>query len=131
LGAFLALHAKNRAFRSKSSEAPMRFLWAFRSNPWRRAASEFAERKFAASQDAWASSKIAYAILPPAPSRGGNFKKCQARFLIVYSKMFHYSVKRKNVPGTFWGLMPLQSFLPRNGKKGFPLQSSPIRGCFQ
>jgi hypothetical protein len=26
---------KNRAFRSKSSEAPMRFLWAFRYNPWR------------------------------------------------------------------------------------------------
>jgi hypothetical protein len=26
---------KNRAFRFKSSEAPMRFLWAFRSNPLR------------------------------------------------------------------------------------------------
>jgi hypothetical protein len=26
---------KNRAFRSKSSEAPMRFLWAFRYNPLR------------------------------------------------------------------------------------------------
>ncbi|MDR1179987.1 MAG: hypothetical protein LBK44_05740 [Spirochaetales bacterium] len=24
---------RNRAFRSKSSEAPMRFLWAFRCNP--------------------------------------------------------------------------------------------------
>jgi hypothetical protein len=35
LSAFLALRAKNRAFRSKSSEAPMRFLWAFRFNPWR------------------------------------------------------------------------------------------------
>ncbi|MDR1178897.1 MAG: hypothetical protein LBK44_00200 [Spirochaetales bacterium] len=33
LGAFLALRAKNRAFRSKSSEAPMRFLRAFHSNP--------------------------------------------------------------------------------------------------
>ncbi|MDR1179395.1 MAG: hypothetical protein LBK44_02725 [Spirochaetales bacterium] len=26
---------KNRAFRCKSSEAPMRFLWAFRYNPLR------------------------------------------------------------------------------------------------
>jgi hypothetical protein len=34
-GAFLAQSAKNRAFRSKSSEAPMRFLWAFRYNPLR------------------------------------------------------------------------------------------------
>jgi hypothetical protein len=33
LGAFLALRAKNRAIRSKSSEAPMRFLWAFRYYP--------------------------------------------------------------------------------------------------
>jgi uncharacterized lipoprotein YbaY len=30
---------KNRAFRSKSSEAPMRFLWAFRSNPIAQAAA--------------------------------------------------------------------------------------------
>jgi hypothetical protein len=30
-----SLTAKNRAFRSKSSEAPMRFLWAFRCNPLR------------------------------------------------------------------------------------------------
>jgi hypothetical protein len=37
--------------------------------------------------------------------------------------MLRYSVKRKNVPGTFWGLMPLQSILPRSGKKGFPLHS--------
>jgi hypothetical protein len=35
LGAFLAQSAKNRAFRYKSSEAPMRFLWAFRCNPLR------------------------------------------------------------------------------------------------
>jgi hypothetical protein len=35
LGAFLAQSAKNRAFRSKSSEAPMRFLWAFHFNPLR------------------------------------------------------------------------------------------------
>jgi hypothetical protein len=35
LGAFLAQSAKNRAFRCKSSEAPMRFLWAFRYNPLR------------------------------------------------------------------------------------------------
>ncbi|MDR1179195.1 MAG: hypothetical protein LBK44_01715, partial [Spirochaetales bacterium] len=41
LGAFPALRAGNRAFRSKSSEAPMRFLWAFRYNPWRgRAAAQ-------------------------------------------------------------------------------------------
>jgi hypothetical protein len=38
LGAFLAQSAKNRAFRCKSSEAPMRFLWAFRCNPLRMAA---------------------------------------------------------------------------------------------
>jgi hypothetical protein len=31
----LALRAKNRAFHYKSSEAPMRFLWAFRCNPLR------------------------------------------------------------------------------------------------
>ncbi|MDR1179237.1 MAG: hypothetical protein LBK44_01925 [Spirochaetales bacterium] len=37
-GAFLALRAKNQAFRSKSSEALMRFLWAFRYNPLRMAA---------------------------------------------------------------------------------------------
>jgi hypothetical protein len=35
LGAFLAQSAKNRAFRSKSSELPMQFLWAFRCNPLR------------------------------------------------------------------------------------------------
>jgi hypothetical protein len=35
LGAFLAQSAKNRAFRFKSSEAPMRFLWAFHFNPLR------------------------------------------------------------------------------------------------
>ncbi|MDR1179003.1 MAG: hypothetical protein LBK44_00730 [Spirochaetales bacterium] len=35
MSAFPALRAGNRAFRSKSSEAPMRFLWAFRYNPWR------------------------------------------------------------------------------------------------
>ncbi|MDR1316389.1 MAG: hypothetical protein LBK13_05900, partial [Spirochaetales bacterium] len=57
----------------------MQFLWAFRyypgcmgeqqncvcnfaTSPLRRAAGEFAECKFATSQDAWASSKIAYAI---------------------------------------------------------------------
>ncbi|MDR1178895.1 MAG: hypothetical protein LBK44_00190 [Spirochaetales bacterium] len=34
MGAFFAANAaKNRAFRCKSSEAPMRFLWAFRYNP--------------------------------------------------------------------------------------------------
>jgi hypothetical protein len=31
----LAQSAKNRAFRCKSSELPMQFLWAFRSNPLR------------------------------------------------------------------------------------------------
>jgi hypothetical protein len=35
LGAFPARSAGKRAFRSKSSEAPLRFLWAFRYNPWR------------------------------------------------------------------------------------------------
>ncbi|MDR1179327.1 MAG: hypothetical protein LBK44_02380 [Spirochaetales bacterium] len=40
MGAFLALRAKNRAFRCKSSEAPMRFLWAFRYNPLRSGSSE-------------------------------------------------------------------------------------------
>ncbi|MDR1179996.1 MAG: hypothetical protein LBK44_05785 [Spirochaetales bacterium] len=36
-GAFLAANAaRNRAFRCKSSEAPMRFLWAFRCNPLRK-----------------------------------------------------------------------------------------------
>jgi hypothetical protein len=44
LGAFLAQSAKNRAFRSKSSEAPMRFLWAFRYNPWRTAAQNQARK---------------------------------------------------------------------------------------
>jgi hypothetical protein len=39
-GAFPALRAGNRAFRSKSSEAPMRFLWAFRSNPIAHGSSE-------------------------------------------------------------------------------------------
>ncbi|MDR1179194.1 MAG: hypothetical protein LBK44_01710 [Spirochaetales bacterium] len=41
LGAFFCPRRgqKNRAFRCKSSEAPMRFLWAFRSNPWRMAAA--------------------------------------------------------------------------------------------
>ncbi|MDR1180216.1 MAG: hypothetical protein LBK44_06895 [Spirochaetales bacterium] len=45
-GAFFAANAaKNRAFRSKSSEAPMRFLWAFRSNPSRPTGfSRFARR---------------------------------------------------------------------------------------
>jgi hypothetical protein len=39
-GAFFAANAaKNRAFRSKSSDAPMRFLWAFRSNPFALAAA--------------------------------------------------------------------------------------------
>ncbi|MDR1315725.1 MAG: hypothetical protein LBK13_02525 [Spirochaetales bacterium] len=36
---------KNRAFRSKSSELPMQFLWAFRFNPLRRAAA--AQNRFA------------------------------------------------------------------------------------
>jgi hypothetical protein len=35
LGAFFALRAKNRAFRSKSSDLPLQSLWAFRSNPLR------------------------------------------------------------------------------------------------
>jgi hypothetical protein len=35
LGAFLARSAKNRAFRSKSSDLPMQILWAFRYNPLR------------------------------------------------------------------------------------------------
>jgi hypothetical protein len=38
LGAFICPRRGqiNRAFRSKSSEAPMRFLWAFRYNPSRK-----------------------------------------------------------------------------------------------
>jgi hypothetical protein len=45
LSAFLALRAKNRAFRCKSSDLPMQILWAFRCNPWRaqRAGTGFAE----------------------------------------------------------------------------------------
>jgi hypothetical protein len=45
MDAFFLFHArrrvkqKNRAFRSKSSEAPLRFLWAFRYNPLRRPAA--------------------------------------------------------------------------------------------
>jgi hypothetical protein len=35
LGAFPALRAGNRAFRSKSSDLPMQILWAFRYNPLR------------------------------------------------------------------------------------------------
>jgi hypothetical protein len=35
LGAFPALRAGNRAFRSKSSDLPMQILWAFHFNPWR------------------------------------------------------------------------------------------------
>jgi hypothetical protein len=35
LGAFLAQSAKNRAFRSKSSDLLMQILWAFRYNPLR------------------------------------------------------------------------------------------------
>ncbi|MDR1179291.1 MAG: hypothetical protein LBK44_02195 [Spirochaetales bacterium] len=34
---------KNRAFRSKSSEAPMRCLWAFRCNPLRGGSSKPAQ----------------------------------------------------------------------------------------
>jgi hypothetical protein len=49
LGAFLALCAKNRAFRSKSSEAPMRFLWAFRYNPGCMGEQRICECKFATS----------------------------------------------------------------------------------
>ncbi|MDR1179344.1 MAG: hypothetical protein LBK44_02470 [Spirochaetales bacterium] len=45
LGAFFAVWenpqtAKNQAFRCKSSEAPMRFLWAFRCNPLRGGSSK-------------------------------------------------------------------------------------------
>jgi hypothetical protein len=36
----LALRAKNRAFRSKSSDLPMQILWAFRYNPLRSGSSE-------------------------------------------------------------------------------------------
>jgi hypothetical protein len=43
-GAFLALRAKNRAFRCKSSDLLMQILWAFRCNPWRRTS---ARRKIA------------------------------------------------------------------------------------
>jgi hypothetical protein len=35
MGTFLARSAKNRAFRSKSSDLPMQILWAFRCNPLR------------------------------------------------------------------------------------------------
>jgi hypothetical protein len=35
LGAFLALRAKNRAFRSNSSDLLMQILWDFRYNPLR------------------------------------------------------------------------------------------------
>ncbi|MDR1180304.1 MAG: hypothetical protein LBK44_07340 [Spirochaetales bacterium] len=34
-GAFFAQSAKNRAFRSKSSDLLMQILWAFRYNPLR------------------------------------------------------------------------------------------------
>jgi hypothetical protein len=40
LGAFLALRAKNRAFRCKSSDLLMQILRAFRCNPWRSGSSE-------------------------------------------------------------------------------------------
>jgi hypothetical protein len=66
---------KNRAFRFKSSDLHKQILWAFRFNPLRRAASEFANANLRASQDAWASSKIAYAILRPAPMRRPAAKK--------------------------------------------------------
>jgi hypothetical protein len=38
--AFLALRAKNRAFRSKSSDLLMQILWAFHYNPLRIGSSE-------------------------------------------------------------------------------------------
>jgi hypothetical protein len=37
MGAFLALRAKNRAFRSNSSDLLMQILWDFRFNPLRMA----------------------------------------------------------------------------------------------
>jgi hypothetical protein len=65
LGAFFAANAaKNRAFRFKSSEAPMRFLRAFRFNPLRRAAA--AQNRFAIlppGQDARAGRPGFYQIL--------------------------------------------------------------------
>jgi hypothetical protein len=39
LGAFLARSAKNRAFRSNSSDLPMQILWDFRYNPIARSAA--------------------------------------------------------------------------------------------
>jgi hypothetical protein len=50
IGAFLELRAKNRALRSKSSEAPMLFLRAFHYNHWRGGSSKpgpgIAEQQF-------------------------------------------------------------------------------------
>jgi hypothetical protein len=55
----LALRAKNRAFRSKSSEAQMRFLWAFRSNPLRApGGSAKSLRDFANTQNTQAASPL-------------------------------------------------------------------------
>jgi hypothetical protein len=49
LGAFLAQSAKNRAFRSKSSDLLMQILRAFRSNPLRSVAAAILLRKIAAN----------------------------------------------------------------------------------
>jgi hypothetical protein len=46
---FAAVPQKTGLSASSPRKAPMRFLWAFRCNPLRRAAGEFAECKFAAS----------------------------------------------------------------------------------
>jgi hypothetical protein len=52
MGAFLAFHAKNRAFRSKSADLPMQILWDFRFNPLRIRFTFFAEHlQFECCQD--------------------------------------------------------------------------------
>jgi hypothetical protein len=50
MGAFLALRAKNRAIRSKSSEAPMRFLRAFHYYPLRTHQRQLCEIAYAISR---------------------------------------------------------------------------------
>ncbi|MDR1178907.1 MAG: hypothetical protein LBK44_00250, partial [Spirochaetales bacterium] len=41
----LPAERRGRAFRCKSSELPMQFLWAFRYNPWRMAAKRYRKSK--------------------------------------------------------------------------------------
>ncbi|MDR1317780.1 MAG: hypothetical protein LBK13_13015 [Spirochaetales bacterium] len=85
LGALLALPRQNRAFRSKSSEAPMRFLWAFRYNPLRRTAA----------------AQNCFAILPSARTHGRAAKLrtqfcdqplLRAQAFFCHSKLFSVTV---------------------------------------